>query len=444
MLREDDAKVSEQGESAAMSHRVVAIGTALFVVAIAFGGYRWWGASLEARYERYVQALRDSGEFVDEPPTRQEIPPDQNAAGPIGKAAKLFARLEEDTEVGSLLAECMLGVDYFQDGGDREQLEEVWPRLNDYFALLEAADQKPVFLPRPVNAPGDDDPIGEVQDICELLQFGAWLRPESTVPSILYLFRLSDKWIPTKWIERLIRISVRRTALEILHRALRTGNVDTDALRAHWDVAPVADAVVSELREILSGERSEFIRGCEKFRAGDDPFREFREIYYRLPKPLTWHDRPYRHRAWLEHLEEHANGIRCATSVDALRRTLADARQRARIHETGLYRMRFALGHLASLRLAQIAVAIRSDAARTGLARDHLDDYAPSLGGRIPLNPFTGQSFSYERRHDRAVLSCLLVPEGTRHRSLREYLERNFDSEVLRWEIRWAPAKAED
>ncbi|MEE8106220.1 MAG: hypothetical protein V3T86_11860 [Planctomycetota bacterium] len=427
-----------------MSHRVVAFGTALIVVAIAFGGYRWWGASMEARYERYVQALRDSGEFVDEPPAREEIPPDQNAAGPLGKAAKLFARLVEDTEFGYLLAECMLGVDYFQDFWDREQLEKVWPRLNDYFALLEAADQKPVFLPRPVVESLDDNPIGEVQDVCDLLQFRAWFRPESTVPTILYLFRLSDKWIPTAYIERLIRISVRIRALEILHRALRTGNVDTDALRAHWDVTPVADAVVSDLREILRGERSDFIRGCEKFRAGDDPFREFREIHYRLPKPLTWHDRPYRHRAWLEPLEKLANGIRCATSEDALRRTLADGRLRARIHPSGLHRMRFALGHLASLRLAQIAVAIRSDAAREGRARDHLEDYAPSLSGRIPSNPFTGQPFSYERHHDMAVLSCPLVPEGARHRSLREYLERNFDSELLRWEIRWAPAKAKD
>jgi len=225
---------------------------------------------------------------------------------------------------------------------------------------------------------------------------------------------------------------------------LRTGNVDTDALRAHWDVTPEADAVVSELREIRLGERSEFIRGCEKFRTGDDPFREFRKIYHRLPKPLTWYDRPYRHRAWLEHLEKVAHGIRCATSEDALRRTLADGLQRARIHRSGLHRMRFALEHLASLRLAQIAVAIRSDAAREGRARDHLEDYAPSLGGRIPENPFTGQPFSYERHHDMAVLSCPLVPEGAGQRSLREYLERNFDSELLRWEIRWAPAKTQD
>ena len=80
-----------------MSKRWKRVVVGAFVVLVGIGIYFAWGASLEVEYERRVQALRDRGDFIEEPRSWSErVAPEDNAAVVFADAVDLLARLQSE------------------------------------------------------------------------------------------------------------------------------------------------------------------------------------------------------------------------------------------------------------------------------------------------------------------------------------------------------------
>jgi hypothetical protein len=427
---------------------------------VAIGFYFAWGAKLEAEYERRVQALRDGGDHADEPRSwYAEIPAEENAAAVLTEAAELLERLQrDDEELRGVLAEFTFwgyGSEVLDPEG-YERLRKEWPKLNGYFALLEAAARRPVFAPPPLTVERSAAPFCGTQDVTRFLQLRAHMQPETAPESVRILLSLAARWRPGGGFEMRWRSTVRGMALEALHGGLREGTLEAAGHREAWERQLAAWDAIATLRERLQHTRREQIRFFQKLREGTDPFAEGRKeiennpilrVLYELPWYARWYGRPVLHREGLKLLDEAKFAIGHATSERALREALRAEHSKG----GGLGKHFFrayarVLEHLTEVRLARIAMALQVDAQALGGPRESLDAHAPVLGRALLEDPFTGEPFLYERHDEKVVLRCSVgVPGEGEWESLRSrLLEGWLFNELLTWEVRWAPAKQGD
>jgi len=441
----------------------------MFLGLVGVGTYFAWGARLEAEYERRVEALRDSGAYVDPPRSfHAQVPTADNAAVVLTEAAELLAQVHEtDPELASLLADfTLIGPEC--DGNSfpddmHVELRRLWPKLDSYFAKLDEAMERPTFAPPPLPGPGmeltESASWCGVQDIVDMLELKVREQPDSASDAITFLLQLADKWKPDGAMESGVRFTVRSKALGILQLGLRDGTLDVRARRQAWDARLVRVEPMAALKHILRFERMERIRSIEHLRRGEDELAELREEWRKnhedwgipdipdMPWFASWYGRPVLHRHALENLDEAAFAIERATSEESLRETLTEevsAGTELRISGLGQYVR--TLEHLAVLRLARIAMAIQEDTKRRGGPRETLDGYAALFGGTLPRDPFTGKPFQYERHDDKVVLSCAVAaPAEGEWEPLRSALfKRLIFEELLSWEVRWEPANTGD
>ena len=122
------------------------------MLGLATGIYFVWGATLEAEYDRRVEALRDQGDYVETPQSPSaETPATENAVYVLAEAGKLLANLQrDDEELAGALAVFTKGVwgSELLVPEDYERLRREWPKLDGYFAQLNKAMEKPVFAPQ--------------------------------------------------------------------------------------------------------------------------------------------------------------------------------------------------------------------------------------------------------------------------------------------------------
>jgi hypothetical protein len=435
----------------------IAVGVVVGLVGVGVGIYFAWGAKLETEYERRVEALREGGDYLDEPRSwYAQVPANENAAVVLADAAELLEKLQEDDEeLREVLAQFTLGGWDSESlvAEDQERLRQHWPKLDGYFAKLEAAGARPVLAwPRPKG----EAPLGVIQDVSDLLQIRARIHPEMAPDSVRLLMNLADRWRPAGSLEMRIRFTVRGVALEVLHVGLRDGTLDVSAHREAWDRQLARWDPIPALRDILRHTRMDGVRFFDQLRDGVDPYAEarkefeeefgeefgeeplFREMF-ELPWYARWYGRPVLHREALKMLDEAEFALAHATSEASLREALrAEHSKGTGPGERIPWAYARTLEHTAEVRLARIAMAIQVDAKAHGRPRKSLD--------ALPNDPFTGRPFRCERHADRVVLSCSIgVPGEGEWESLRAALHKSWlFEELVVWEVRWAPAGQAD
>ncbi len=386
-----------------------------FVVPLAIlGVYFGWGAILASKYEARLDALRAAGEPVTfEDLLGPPVPAEQNGAALIIEAGEIFEKVD---------IEFLLRLSAYPDSeeGAERPAGEALPRLALCFDKIEEALRRSVIsLPRK----GSESHVqfSPFQEAVSALAFRGHFEPTAEIVDTL--FDLADHLAQRTFMEVVGKLVTLQEALRVLRRGLERGTIDFASNAARWR-AQLRDAESGhEARLLLRFDRVYQIDLFERYRHGEDPFEQAREMLdhaneviedfsrssFRFPERpwySNWYGHPVLNRRALDALELNAELMEFVDD---------EAAMRDRIDH-----FRMTLTFRSTLRLGRVFLAIK----QRNEPLPRLEDYFPDSA--MPLDALTGKPFLYERTEDGAFIA-------TGDKSSRVDLIEH----LLAWEIRY-------
>lgn len=409
------------------------LAVAIVLVAVAAGGWHFYGGSAKKRFEARVEALRAAGH-----PTRLEdlatpaIPDEENAAKLLEQARSILKEIEREHD-RSLL---------WKDEPNDEELRSIAAfveSLAPYFSLLDQVPQRPGFrldIDWSQRAPFLNPHIPAYQEIAELLTARAefdrdWNgRTERSAATAVLLMDIGERGAGPFAIGRLVSWTVTSGAITVLRNALKGPGFDAAAFRATVDprlakAIPDRGPPVSMLIE----ERVFLLDVLEAIDAGDVSSHAIGQVEDRW-LPFLYRPGLYKEAMACLDLAGEAIGLADTTPEHALSVSAEfrsrygrstdrdDFDQSLGVLYTGLF-AKYAQ-HVASLRLARVVMALVEHRQANGAWSESLADL-----GDMPTDPYSGKPFLYER-----------TEHGCRVRVAREdWTDEQLESSNLLWTL---------
>jgi len=412
-----------------IGRRILIVGSVL--VAVAGTGWYLYGASCRSRFEEQVAALRAAGH-----PTRFEdlatppVPDEENGVKLLEQATRILAEREKAPDSADRLL------------WQREQpVEEIvaiatyLDSLAPYFQLLEQVPARPHWRPDVDWSEGMEvvlGHVGELANACHLLEARARFdleidgRTERAAATAVLLMDLGRKCRGPCVMGHAVWVFMTSTAVRVLRNAIREPGfeaalfrrvVDPRLAQAIPDRGPGATMFIEERVYLIA-----YVRAMDK--GGLPELVEDRSEYGK--SPLL--DRPRLYRDACLCLDIVQEGIeRSDTTPDGALGVGADFRARypgdARRDMVTSYATLNAVSfekfgaRVAAFRLARVVMALLEHRQREGAWPETLDAL-----GEMPLDPYGGKPFLYER-----------TEHGCRVRSAKEDSDERLEDRDLLW-----------
>ena len=286
---------------------------------------------------------------------------------------------------------------------EREELEEWWPRLAPMYEKLGRAAARPVLVAT------TSDPLGNefipwIQHAGRLWSLRAKSLQEATLRMAEQNLRVAEAWQPRNHIEVMVRWGHFVLAINTLHTAAKSKQVSlAEAREPFVDLLAEAESGwLDQFRLALRARRACTVRDVAWCR-GQEPAPEDHQEWEVFVRDSRDSSRSRVYQEALQAIDHVEAQLRSVQGEPDLRSPALSAESK---HPAVFYGQGFRgalLRTLAASRLARMALVLSQEATSGRTLSGDLLSYEDRFEGGLPLDPYTGQHFRWEK-HERGWL----------------------------------------